>query len=525
MATLQETLTRVNSLRHVRLRVVRLPRTKAAATTLRRLVLGDPNYKRLKRRGDQMLSGALVGVRYRCGRRRAEIVRAPRAGTEFDVCLTLHSADEIRSVQSLVEVAGEKPMSTATLQPKTVNVERFKVRFPNRESFRAALATESGSAALASDKRKLIAVEMEPTARADANESRLRALKYYEKEYGAEVVPDFQYAWEDSWGQRGEPELAVDDAWQATLNDVLHAIGAVDAWNVSRGGNVAIAIVDSGIDGSRREFPAVKRLGQISFPRDPNSPAPDPWTDDLGHGTMCACIAASSSDDADGFQGVAPDAGLISCRTRYFSTELTVLYDYLTDQQAALGMRIVANNSWGVPTGQPPLPDPEVVAALSDAAAAGIVLVFSAGNYHNLVPNPAGCSPNSIWTHKSLSQVITVATCDLDRRMWDYSSRGPGQWYQQAAYDWSHKPDVTAPTPAYGRILFGSQPRVLSNGWGTSGAAPQVAGLIALMLARNPALDAAQLFDIIRTTAQDLGLPATCQGAGLINCRAAVDQV
>jgi serine protease AprX len=409
-------------------------------------------------------------------------------------------------------------MDTATkTRPRASSLERFKVRFPDQESLQAALSAEKQPAAVAmvSDKRRFIAVELEPSSRsAKPRHEQLQELNFYEKEYHAELVPDIQYSWENSWGEFGEPEFAEDDKEEATLDDVLHAIRARDAWNMSRGANVAIAIVDSGIDGSRPEFQSSRRLTQIGFQA-------DPWVDDRGHGTMCACIAAASRDSGGEFEGVAPEAGLISCRTRYFSSELTNIYDFLSDQSSRLAMPIVANNSWGIRTDTPPVEDPDVVSAITDAVEAGVILVFSAGNYHLLVGNPGECSPNSIWTHKSLSHAITVATCKLDQQLWDYSSRGPGQWFGRA--ECNHKPDVTAPTPANGRVLFGGQSRVLRNGWGTSGAAPQVTGLAALMLALNPGLGFFRVFDTIRATAQDLGLPATCQGTGLINCQAAVD--
>jgi subtilisin family serine protease len=58
--------------------------------------------------------------------------------------------------------------------------------------------------------------------------------------------------------------------------------------------------------------------------------------------------------------------------------------------------------------------------------------------------------------------------------------------------------------------------------WGTSGACPQVAGLAALLLAVSPGLSPAQVADLIRKTCRPLGASATCVGAGLIDCEAAV---
>ena len=104
--------------------------------------------------------------------------------------------------------------------------------------------------------------------------------------------------------------------------------------------------------------------------------------------------------------------------------------------------------------------------------------------------------------------------------MWFYSSRGPGQHFGDA--NTNRKPDLTAPTPHNGKILYGSGERVLQNGWGTSGACPQVAGLAALLLSANPGLTRAQLFDKIRNSTTSLGFGPECQGTGLVNCEAAL---
>jgi len=190
------------------------------------------------------------------------------------------------------------------------------------------------------------------------------------------------------------------------------------------------------------------------------------------------------------------------------------------------GLNIVATNSFGLKTGSPPsVPaDSDFIPALEDAIATGIKVFFSAGNYHDLTGGSAtGCNPTSIWLHKCRSDVFTVATCKLDKTMWYYSSRGPGQHYGQSGM--GHKPDVTAPTPQNGRIVYDNSVRTMPDGWGTSGACPQAAGLAALLLSKNASLSASAIFDAIRNTATLLGNGANCEGAGLINCKGAIDSI
>lgn len=393
---------------------------------------------------------------------------------------------------------------------------RFKVRFPEPAAFDAAQAMESFDAQtrVVNERRRFLSVEAPPGEQGLAlAERRLDAqLQAYESQLGGEVVPDYRYDLDDLPGSVVPGSVA-----SPTLDDVLTLIRAPQAWSSSRGEGITIAVVDTGVDGTRPEFPLAKRQGQWQ------PMGEDAWADWDGHGTMAACIAAATRSAGGQFDGVAPDAGLISCRTHFYDSELTTIYDYLGDRVEQDGLRIVATNSFGIRRGTPPLlpPGSDFPAALEEAIGKGVLAVFSAGNNHHLANGaPLQCQPNSIWLYKSRADLLTVATCRLGGSMWFYSSRGPGQ-------DFGHpntnaKPDVTAPTPENGLILYGAEVRPLTNGWGTSGACPQVAGLAALLLAKDGSLGRDQVFDTIRATCRPIGHDAACEGAGLIDCAAAL---
>jgi serine protease AprX len=440
---------------------------------------------------------------------------------------------QVRTVEQQVDHSGAAPRypdvtlrggrdDWARSQP------RFKVRFSG-EAFDAARAIEAPpelDIPVENEKRAFISVTVAPKAIGSGTaENRLEAqLAMYHREYGAEVVEDYQYALETAGAEDDFllPVRSEEESLEAegSLDDVLQAIKAPEAWDRTRGQDVVVAVVDTGIDGSRPEFPAGKRRGQWA-PLDQ-----DAWRDYRGHGTMCACIAVATRSHGGEFDGVAPDAGLISCRTRFFDSELATIYDYLIDRVEQDEMLVVVTNSFGIRTGSPPPPpeDSDFVPALEEAIGKGIKVFFSAGNNHVLVKGkPDECHPNSIWSHKCREDVMVAATNNLNGEMRDYSSRGPGQFYGQPGCN--SKPDVTAPTPANGRILYGSAIRVLPKGWGTSGASPQVAGLAALLLSLDDSLTRSQLFDHIRTTARSLGNGATCEGSGQIDCAAAVSVV
>ncbi|MBK3800579.1 S8 family serine peptidase [Azospirillum brasilense] len=406
----------------------------------------------------------------------------------------------------------EAMASSARMAPSDLS-KRVKIRFEGAKDLMAALRLEVPGLTpqVISQRRGFLSLSRPAGMSVDQFQS---IVHQFSRGGRAQVLPDHQHTLEAiptfDAGAQDEAEKA-----EATLDDVLHWIGANAVHNRTSGRGVNIAVVDTGVKGARSEFPASKRVGGWS------TQGEDPWDDDHGHGTMCACIAAATRAGGGRYQGVAPDAGLIACRTSLVDSELTDIYDLLADRAEA-GEVIVATNSYGDPT--PVSQDPDLLDALDRAIAAGVRFVFSAGNYHERVGGAdTDCGPNSIWMHKGRGDLLTTATCDLEGRMWYYSSRGPGEHY--GAANTSRKPDVTAPTPRNGLILYGQDEKVMQIGWGTSGAAPQVAGLMALLLSLRPDLPRDELFNLIRSTASPLGFSHECEGFGLIDCVAAVDRL
>jgi serine protease AprX len=395
--------------------------------------------------------------------------------------------------------------------------DRVKVRFESTRVMQSALRLETPGmvAGVVSQRRNFLAVQRPPGMSADQFQA---GIHRFVQNFGAEITADHQHILDAvptfGTGMLDDPEKA-----DATLDDVLRCIGVDRIGNRAEGQGVVIAVVDKGVNGKRPEFPESRRVAGWA------PPGQEPWSDDCGHGTMCACIAAATRAARGRFQGVAPKAGLISCRSELYDTELAEIYDTLADR-AKTGEVIVATNSYGDPYSVPL--DPDTLAALDHAIAAGVYFVFSAGNNHETVGGkPDSCGPNSIWQHKGRADVLTVATSTLEGEMWHYSSRGPGEFLGQE--NTSPKPDVTAPTPRNGLILYGEKEVVSSIGWGTSGAAPQVAGLLALLLSLDKTLPRGDLFDLVRSTAKRLELShecrGQCQGHGIIDCSAAVDRL
>jgi subtilisin family serine protease len=194
-------------------------------------------------------------------------------------------------------------------------------------------------------------------------------------------------------------------------------------------------------------------------------------------------------------------------------------------------------------------------AEIQAAVAAGIVVVFSAGNGHFSFP---GMMPDVI----SAGGVFMDAQGALQAS--NYASA-----FDSKAYSGRHVPDfcglvgllphasyIMLPIPAQSEIdVETSQPddgngdgTTPSDGWGvfsgTSAAAPQLAGVCALLLEKNPSLKPADIKAILKRTARNVvtgaanpassddrvGMPASADdngaaGAGLIDAFAAWQQV
>lgn len=351
---------------------------------------------------------------------------------------------------------------------------------------------------------------------------------------GVTVYRDFKFKIfvpEDADGAAARYRETLDiealEAAGKNLQDVLNHIRAPEAWRTSRGAGVTIAIVDTGVCPTLKEFPAIKRLS-VDFPGSAYA-GKNQWEDTDGHGSMCATIAAATKSAGGRFDGVAPDAKVISARSDLTAADVHIIYDQLISakKQGRITGPLVISNSYDPGTCSAPEDLPEdhpYVVSIVEAVKIGIPVVFAAGNnhwyLHRCNNDPEACTPNTIWAANSHDMVMSVGTVNEKNSNQDpatphpNSSRGPGQWARSGT-----KPDCVAPT--YGEVVWGCgyDDR---DWWGTSGACPQVAGLAALLLSANPALSPMQIYNIIRRTCKVLAAPATCVGAGLIDCAAAV---
>jgi serine protease AprX len=281
----------------------------------------------------------------------------------------------------------------------------------------------------------------------------------------------------------------------------------------------AIAIVDSGIAERRFDFGdrVTDRVEMSSFDSSDSS------SDDYGHGTLVAGIAASSSPL---FPGVAPKAPLISLRVvsadgRSVLSDVLDAAEWVYDNR--FGKRIgVVNFSLRSTHPNLGLEDP-LNLAVERLWHSGVVVVTSAGN---------GGAERMLYAPASSPFAITVGAVGIngtasvaDDSVAPWSSHG----YTAEGFA---KPEVVAP----GRHMKGPVPsgstlartfgeRIVAPGYmwmsGTSFAAPVVAGAAAQILARNPSWSPDQVKGALMVTARPVSGPSLSFGVGEIDVAAA----
>jgi subtilisin family serine protease len=271
----------------------------------------------------------------------------------------------------------------------------------------------------------------------------------------------------------------------------------------------------------------------------------DPRDDSVhaGHGTHTAGSAVG--DGAGGMQtGVAPGASILPVKIFDSAGGSTLGRIWAAQQYCAESGARIITMSLGL-KGEIPAEYLRNDRFNADGLrAAGVVLFNSAGNYHAeynppieigmTARIPAPWSADDV-PSTSTGGVITVGgSAYRTDESFPEGSQGPVTWDQVGPwYDWPYvpgpgliKPDVTAPAMGI--------PSTLPDGYysgdtwtGTSMACPQVAGVAALMLQKNPTLSPAGIDSLLELTARDAGAAGKDPvfGAGVVDAFAAVQAV
>lgn len=282
-----------------------------------------------------------------------------------------------------------------------------------------------------------------------------------------------------------------------------------------KGSGVVIGFLDSGVDYTHKELNGNWRgntegveyswydvFGKSAYPED---------GENSGHGTATAGVAVGKT------VGVAPEATWIAARAfqgiRTKNSDILKAAEWFLAPGGRADMTPdIINNSWGENTNSRWFDQ-----MLSSWIKAGIIPVFASGNSKTVV------RPGSIEYPASSLDVISVGAVDEGNKIGYFSKIGPSSLDSSKGII---KPEVVAP----GVSVYTCEPgNIYSNWTGTSIAAPNVAGIIALIKEANPNLKTNDIKNILTLTASPLtdnsnkNSPNMTYGYGIVNAKKAVD--
>src|SRR4051812_18803965 len=284
---------------------------------------------------------------------------------------------------------------------------------------------------------------------------------------------------------------------QRTWNfDQVHVPAARVAGHFGAG--VTVAVLDSWVDASHRDFEGRVLAGADCIGGTCKSgPA---TADKCDHGTHVAGTVASSSF------GVAPKARILPVRV--------LTYDPKTGNCVGQPDDVSAGIRWAVAHGArilnlslgPDVPglstSTAIPSAVSEAAAHGAVVIFSAGNSSAPVANSYG------------NDAIVIAATARSGQLASYSQRGVGVDLAAPGGDPKTK-DTCTQSDCVTSLYPGNRYAVAA---GTSMAAPHVSGIAALLLGQNPARTRDEVIQRLEDTAR----PLADAGHGVVDAAAAL---
>ena len=284
-----------------------------------------------------------------------------------------------------------------------------------------------------------------------------------------------------------------------------------DAWNISKGTDIIVAILDSGIDTLHSEFTGRLLPGFDAFATDSINTNGYPFLNfnQNAHGTACAGIVGAAQDNEIGISGVAPEAILVPVRI-FFYIELNNQIVPFTNMNALLTGSAYSWNTIGADviscsaglteefinllTIDTTICNEELLMAHTEGRnGKGTAMFFSAGNEN---------SPNVLWP-ANLNATIAVGAsdmCDRRKRPNDCSGENWGSDYGETL-------DFVAPGVKIATCDISGTPGYAGNDYslnfnGTSAACPIAAGIGALLLAENPSLTSNEIRHLLNITSE-----------------------
>lgn len=263
--------------------------------------------------------------------------------------------------------------------------------------------------------------------------------------------------------------LTPNDPYYAAYQWHLPKVGAPTAWDTTTGSSaVTVAVVDSGVQANHPDLAGRVLAGYDFVNNDSDA------SDDNGHGTGVAGVAAAQGNDGTGVAGAAWNVAILPVKTMNSSGSgsYSAIANGIT-YAADRGAKIINLSLGGTASSS------TLQSAVSYAWNKGSLLVAAAGNNASSSTVYPAAYPNVVAVSATTSS-DTLASFSSYGSFVDLSA--PGQ-------------DITMPWINSGYVTIS----------GTSFSSPLTAGVAALALSRNPALSNAQLSSLLTANTDDLG--------------------
>jgi type VII secretion-associated serine protease mycosin len=234
-----------------------------------------------------------------------------------------------------------------------------------------------------------------------------------------------------------------------------------EAWKLSRGQGITVAVVDTGVNGDHADL-----QGQVL----PSAKTGDSDVEGKGHGTSMAALIAGTGKGASGqgAYGIAPDAKILPYQVPNGTGVLRFQALAQALAEAANSSAQIINVSLASEA------DPEVARAIAQAQSRGKLVVAGAGNREAPVGNrvyPA-----------AYPGVLGVSSFDRNGTFWTGSYQG----------DW-----VSISAPGVDIVSACNGPTGYCKGSGTSNSTALASGVAALVWSTHPDWTANQVIKVL----------------------------
>lgn len=247
------------------------------------------------------------------------------------------------------------------------------------------------------------------------------------------------------------------------------------AWKLTKGLGVRVAVIDDGFDISHEDFDRKRWVFQADISTGVLDASPKRKQD--YHGTQVAGIIFAQHNGIGG-DGIAPEAEVVAIRmVSGWTSELVKSFEV-----ARLANADVINCSWRVPLKLQPVADIIQDLARHGRQGKGTPIVFSAGN------RPIRVTVEDL---VGIEEVITVAALNHAGQM------------GRSAY--GEPIDIAAPSMLETTISKVGVDKKYSQLGATSSAAPVVTGVVTLMLSLNPQLTVREITQTLKRSADPVG--------------------